>query len=173
LISKKHRGFFANWRGISAGIYFSMDKAVDRVHASVDRLGALSPPWTDGGADKGGPGRSGLLTGARPPAAPVRQREERTGSSTRASPGLGRHRGGRATAVKAQRRRCLVRGLLRRGEGKRSGERCGETRWGCSPFIGGRGSTGEGWSGSLTPALMALTPLKMGEGLRGDLREGK
>jgi hypothetical protein len=28
-------------------------------------------------------------------------------------------------------------------EGKRSGERCGETRWGCSPFIGGRGSAGE------------------------------
>jgi hypothetical protein len=24
-------------------------------------------------------------------------------------------------------------------EGKRSGERCGETRWGCSPFIGGQG----------------------------------
>jgi hypothetical protein len=58
-------------------------------------------------------------------------------------------------------------------EGKRSGERCGETRWGCSPFIGGRWSAGEGWSGSLTPVLMALTPFKMGEGLRGDLREGK
>jgi hypothetical protein len=28
-------------------------------------------------------------------------------------------------------------------EGKRSGERCGETRWGCSPFIGGRGSAEE------------------------------
>jgi hypothetical protein len=28
-------------------------------------------------------------------------------------------------------------------EGKRSGERCGETRWGCMPFIGGRGSAGE------------------------------
>jgi hypothetical protein len=54
LISKKHRGFFAKWQIISAGIYFSMYKAVDRVHASVDRLGALSPPWTDGGADSGG-----------------------------------------------------------------------------------------------------------------------
>jgi hypothetical protein len=58
-------------------------------------------------------------------------------------------------------------------EGKRSEERCGETRWRCSPFICGRGSAGEGWPGSLTPALMALTPLKMGEDLRGDLREGK
>jgi hypothetical protein len=75
--------------------------------------------------------------------------------------------------VKVQRSRCSVRGLLRHGEGKRSGERCGETRWGCSPFIGGQGSAGEGWPGSFMLALMALTPLKTGEGLRGDLREGK
>jgi hypothetical protein len=58
-------------------------------------------------------------------------------------------------------------------EGKRSGERCSETRWGCSPFIGFRGSAREGWLGRLIPALMALTPLKTGEGLRGDLREEK
>jgi hypothetical protein len=51
-------------------------------------------------------------------------------------------------------------------EGKRRGERCGETWWGCSPFIAGRGSAGEGWPGS-------LMPLKTGEGLRADLREGK
>jgi hypothetical protein len=37
LILKKHRGFFPKWRGILAGIYFSTDKAVDWVHASVDR----------------------------------------------------------------------------------------------------------------------------------------
>jgi hypothetical protein len=49
LISKKHMGFFAKWRGISAGIYFSTDKA-------VDWPGALGPPWTDDGADRGGPG---------------------------------------------------------------------------------------------------------------------
>jgi hypothetical protein len=67
LISKKHRGFFIKWRGISAGIYFSTDKAVDRVHASVDRPGVLSPPWTDGGADRGGAWCGGALTGARPP----------------------------------------------------------------------------------------------------------
>jgi hypothetical protein len=57
LISKKHRGFFAKWREISAGIYFSTDKAVDRVHAFVDRPGALGPPWTDGSADRGGAAR--------------------------------------------------------------------------------------------------------------------
>jgi hypothetical protein len=103
---------------------------VDRVHASVDRPGMLGPPWTDGGVDRGGPGRGGVLTEARPPVAPVRerspagaqQREELTGSSARASPGLKRRRGGRATAVKAQRHRCSVRGLLRRGErGKEAG----------------------------------------------------
>jgi hypothetical protein len=79
---------------------------VDQVHTSVDRLGALGPPWIDGGADRGG-GRGGALTGAQPPAAPVhqnspvgaQQREERTGSSARASPGLGQRRGDRATAV--------------------------------------------------------------------------
>jgi hypothetical protein len=40
-------------------------------------------------------------------------------------------------------------------------------------FYRGGGSTGEGWPGGLTPALMALTPLKTREGLRGELREGK
>jgi hypothetical protein len=123
LISKKHRGFFAKWRGISAGIYFSTDKA-------MDRPGALGPPWTDGGADRGGPRHGGALTRAQPSAAPVRQsspagaqqREERTGSSARASPGLGQRWGGRTMAVKARRHRCSVRGLLRRGErGKEAG----------------------------------------------------
>jgi hypothetical protein len=56
LISEKQRGFFAKWWGISAVIYFSMDKVMDRVHASVDRPGALGPPWTDGGANRGGAG---------------------------------------------------------------------------------------------------------------------
>jgi hypothetical protein len=109
LISMKHRGFFAKWRGISAEIYFSTDKAVDRRRRRQRGVG---------------PGRSGMLTGARPPASLVRQssptgaqqREERTGSSARASLGLGRCQGGRATTVKAWWRRCSVRGLLRRGE---------------------------------------------------------
>jgi hypothetical protein len=100
-----------------------MDKA-------VDRPGALGPPWTNGGVDRGGPGRGGALTGARPPATPVhqnssvgaQQREEGTGSSARASLGLGRRRGGRVTAVKIRRHRCSVRVLLRRGErGKEAG----------------------------------------------------
>jgi hypothetical protein len=40
-------------------------------------------------------------------------------------------------------------------------------------FYRGQRSTGEGWLGWLMPALMALMPLKTGEGLRGKLREGK
>jgi hypothetical protein len=100
LISKKHRGFLAKWWGISAGIYFSTDKAMDRVHASVDRPGSVHQSSPAG----------------------AQQREERTGSLARASLGLGRRRGGRVTAVKARRHRCSVRGLLRRGErGKEAG----------------------------------------------------
>jgi hypothetical protein len=79
---------------------------VDRVHVSVDRPGALGPPWTDAGADNG---RGSALTGARPPTAPVRQSspvgaqngEGGTGSSIRASPGLERRRGGRATMMQS------------------------------------------------------------------------
>jgi hypothetical protein len=63
-------------------------------------------PWTDGDADRGG-----------------QQREERTGSSARASPGLKRRRGGRETAVKARWCRCSVRGLLRRGERRKEARR--------------------------------------------------
>jgi hypothetical protein len=94
---------------------------VDRVHVSVDRLGALCPPWTDVGADSG---HGGVLIGARTPAAPVRQsspagaqqREERMGSSIRASPGLEWRRGGRAMMVRARWCRRSVRVRLEREE---------------------------------------------------------
>jgi hypothetical protein len=143
LISKKHRVFFAKWRGISAGIYFSTDKAVDRVHASMDRPGALGPPWTDGGAGRGGPGRGGALTGARPPAAPVRQsspagvqqREEHTGSSVRASPGLEQRRGGWAAVVNSRRHRCSVRGMLMRGERGKEAGRSAVKLGGCARLL--------------------------------------
>jgi hypothetical protein len=47
-------------------------------------------------------------------------------------------------------------------EAKRGWKRCGEL-WGwCSPFIGVRGAPGR-----LTPALMALTPLKKAGLMRG------
>jgi hypothetical protein len=94
---------------------------VDRVHVSMDRPGALDPLWTDASADNG---HGSALTGARPPAAPVRQSslagaqngEGGSGSSARASPGLERRRGGRATIGKAQWCRRSVRGRLEHGE---------------------------------------------------------
>jgi hypothetical protein len=58
-----------------------------------------------------------------------------TGSSSRASPGLERRRGGRATMGKARWCRRSVRGRLELTER--------EARRGCSPFIGGRGGVGE------------------------------
>jgi hypothetical protein len=119
---------------------------VDRVHVSVDRPGALGPPWTDAGADNG---HCGALTGARPLAALVRRRspaaaqngEGGTGSSIRASPELERCRGGRAMTGKARWCRRSVRGRLELLERENeSGERCGEARGGCSPFIGAGGA---------------------------------
>jgi hypothetical protein len=94
---------------------------VDRVYVSADRPGTLGPPWTDADVDNG---HGDALTRARPPAAPVRQSspagaqngEGGTGSSSRASPGLERCRGGRATMGKAQWCRRSVRGRLELGE---------------------------------------------------------
>jgi hypothetical protein len=45
-----------NGKEFRLGIYFSTDKAMDRVHTSVDPPGALGPLGTDGGADRGGAG---------------------------------------------------------------------------------------------------------------------
>jgi hypothetical protein len=133
-----------------------MDKFVDRVHVSADRPGVLGPPWTDGGADRGGPGHGGALTGARPPAAPVRQSspvgaqmgERTTGSSDQASPELGRRCGGRAMVVQNREVAALSEDTAQTWRGrKRSGGRCGATRGWCSPFIGVRGAPGRGGRG--------------------------
>jgi hypothetical protein len=94
---------------------------MDRVHVSVDRPGALRPPWTEAGTDNG---QGGALTGGLPPAAPVRQSspagaqngEGGMGSSSRASPGLEWHRGGRAMTGKARWCRRSVSGRLELGE---------------------------------------------------------
>jgi hypothetical protein len=98
---------------------------MDQVRVSVDRPGALGPPWTD----------AGVLSGARPPAVPVRrsspvgvqQREERTGNSTRASPGLERRREARAMIMQSGETVVLSERVAQAGrEGNVSGERCGE-----------------------------------------------
>jgi hypothetical protein len=98
---------------------------MDRVHVSVDWPGVLGPPWTDTGA----------LTGARPPAAPVRQSspagaqngEGGTLSSIRASLGFERRRGGRATMMQSGKTAALGERVAQVGrEGSVSEERCGE-----------------------------------------------
>jgi hypothetical protein len=74
----------------------------------------LCPPWTDAGADRG---HGGALTGAWPPAAPVRQsspagaqnREGSEGNSAQVSPELGRRCGGRAAVVQNGEARRSVR----------------------------------------------------------------
>jgi hypothetical protein len=126
---------------------------VDRVHISVDRPGALGPPWTNAGADNG---HGGALTGARPPAAPVRQSspagaqngEGGMGSSIRASSGLERRRGGWATTMQSRETAALGERVAQAGRDRSvSGERCGELWGGCSPFIGAGGAAGRGGQG--------------------------
>jgi hypothetical protein len=53
-------------------------------------------------------------------------------------------------------------------EGKRRGERCGETRWRCSHFIGGRGSTGE-----FNAGINGFNAIADGGGLKRGFKVGK
>jgi hypothetical protein len=117
--------------------YFPTVKVVDRVYASVDR--ERRRPTVDHGHRPGQrvPERGGTLTGVRPPAAPVHQsspagaqwRDEGTGSSARASPELGRWRGGRAMAVARRGHGKLGGEGFRRGRGEEKGAvRCGVLR---------------------------------------------
>jgi hypothetical protein len=126
---------------------------VDRVHVSVDRPGALGPPWTDAGVDNG---HGGVLTGARPLPVPVRrssparvqQREECTGNSIRASPRLEWRRGGQAMTMQSGETATLGERVAQVGkEVNVSGERCVELWGGCSPFIGAGGAAGRGGRG--------------------------
>jgi hypothetical protein len=117
LISKKHRGLFAKFPKILINKLFSNGKGrgpAGCARSTVDRRGRGQRV----------PERGGALTGVRPLASPVhqfspvgaQQRERSTGSSVRASPELGRRRGGRVMAVQNRRRRRSVRGRLECGE---------------------------------------------------------
>jgi hypothetical protein len=108
----------------------------------------------DAGVDNG---HGGVLTGARPPAVPVRrsspagvqQREERTGNSISASPGLERLLEGWVMRMQSGETAALGERVAQAGrEGNVSGERCGELWGGPSPFIGVRGAAGRGGRGS-------------------------
>jgi hypothetical protein len=81
-------------------------------------------------------------------AAGAQNGERSEGNSARVSPELRQRCGGWATVVQNGEVAALGERKARVWrEAKRGWERCGEL-WGCcSPFIGGRGSTGEGWPG--------------------------
>jgi hypothetical protein len=123
LISKKHRGFFVKFSEILINELFSNGKGRGpdpRVRGLAGRARSTMDQQRRG---QRVPERGSAVTGGRPPAFLVHQsspagaqkREERTGSLARASPELGRRRGGRATMVQKQRRRRSVRGRLERG----------------------------------------------------------
>jgi hypothetical protein len=85
---------------------------MDQVHASVDRPGALGPPWTDGGMDRGGAGarwRAHQSSASSRSSAPKLIGRGAKGREEHGELGSGLI-GARATAV------------ARRGHGKLSGE---------------------------------------------------
>jgi hypothetical protein len=92
--------------------YFHKGNHVDLVHGRWTTAGSHSPPWTGGGADRRAPRRGGALTRARPPATlghgssptGAEKKEGSMGIPSRALPGLGRRCGGRAMAMKHQRK---------------------------------------------------------------------
>jgi hypothetical protein len=149
-----------NGGGISAEIYFSTNKPVDRVHASVDRPGALGPPWTDGGTDKGG--------------ARARRRAHRSSASGRSgapkltgegAKGRGEHEelGSGLTGARAV--------ALRSGDGS-GAMRSRETRWGGFLARERRGEgRGEVWS---APRVVGVAFIWLGEGSeRGGQSKGR
>jgi hypothetical protein len=58
-------------------------------------------------------------------------------------------------------------------DGKRSGERCGETRWRCSPFIGGWGSAWGGVAGEFNAGINGFNAIKVGGGFKRGFKGGK
>jgi hypothetical protein len=57
-------------------------------------------------------------------------------------------------------------------EGKRSGERCGETRWRCSPFIGSGGAPG-GVAGEFNTGVNGFNVIEGGGGFKRGFEGGK
>jgi hypothetical protein len=161
--------------------YFPTVKVMDRVHTFVDRPGALSPLWTDGGVDRGGAG------------AP--RRAHRSTSSGRS--GAPKLTGG--GAIERGEHRELGKGLTgaraaawRSGDGgaeleaaalgerearawreaKRGLERCVELRGWCSPFIGVGGASG-GVAGGVNADVNGFNAIEDGGGFKRGIKEGK
>jgi hypothetical protein len=124
-------------RNIDLTNYFPIVKVVDRVHASVDRPGALGSPWTDGGVDRGC--QSVAVRSPEYGLRPFRcTKAHRRGCKRERGA-----RGARAAAWRpgdggAEPEAAALGGSEARAwrEAKRGWERCGELRGWCSPFIG-------------------------------------
>jgi hypothetical protein len=141
----------------------------------VNRPGARGALWTDDGADRGRRSAAARSPeyGLRPLRCTKAHRRGRNRERRARGARLGPHRssGDGGTEPEA----AALGGSEARAwrEAKRGWERCGEV-WGwCSPFIGIGGAPGRGGQG-LTPALMALTPLKTGGGggVKGGIKGG-
>jgi hypothetical protein len=58
-------------------------------------------------------------------------------------------------------------------QGKRSGERCGETQWGCSPFIGVGGAPGRGGRGGVNAGVNGFNAIEDVGGFKRGIKGGK
>jgi hypothetical protein len=141
----------------------------------------LGPPWTDGGADRGGPGHVGVLIGARPPGAlvchsspaGVQKSERSTGSSARASLELGWRCGGRAMVVQNREAVALGEDTTQAWrERKRSGGRCGAIRGWCLPFIGAGEHRG-GVAGVVNTGVNGFNTIEDRGGFKREIKGGE
>jgi hypothetical protein len=109
----------------------------------------LGPPWTDGGADRGGAGarRHAHQSSASDRSGAPKLTGGGTGSSARASPEVGRWRSDRATVVAQCGHGKLGREGFWRGRGEEKGAvRCGVLRGSSGGFYRAEGGRREGWS---------------------------
>jgi hypothetical protein len=133
--------------------YFAMVNPVHRVHARRTGAGRAVHRGPTVARTEGTAVRSPEL-GLRPLRCTEAHRQGRNREREMWETRLGPHQGS-GGAEEAGRQRCRtgrwrrsVRGLLRWGERKiGAGERCGEARGRCSPFIGAGGAPGRGGRG--------------------------
>jgi hypothetical protein len=92
---------------------------------------------------------------------PLGKHDELVGVRSWASLEVEEQRGDRATAVKVRRCWCSVSAAQAWREGKRSGERCGETRWRVLAFYRGSGMLG------------VEMPVGNGRGFMADVIDGR
>jgi hypothetical protein len=147
LISQKSRDLFARFPNNLNNEFFPTVNPVHRVHARWTGAGRAVHRGPTVVRTEGTAARSPKL-GLRP----LRCTEAHRQGCNRERETWELGSGGAEEAgrwwCRTGRRRHSVRGLAQAGrDGNRSGERCGEARGGCSPFIGAGGAPGRGGRG--------------------------